>query len=106
MVERYSWYGTVIIRRVELVRLVRSLTWNANYAEFETDFTFCAVALISISITAVTSFSHLLNLESLDISNNNIDSLRRKFSNTVKLSSVPLRRSLFFLSLCLLMDCY
>lgn len=32
-----------------------------------------------IRLTGVTSFSHLLNLENLDISRNKVDSLRRKF---------------------------
>ena len=32
------------------------------------------------SLTGVTSFSHLLNLENLDISRNQVDSLRRKIS--------------------------
>lgn len=32
------------------------------------------------SLTGVTSFGHLLNLENLDISRNQVDSLRRKNS--------------------------
>lgn len=38
-------------------------------------------AFRALSLTGLTSFSHLLNLENLDISRNDIDSLRREFSN-------------------------
>jgi len=47
--------------------------YNTNVISF---LQFCLVR----SLTALTSFSHLLNLENLDISRNNIDSLRRKAS--------------------------
>lgn len=35
------------------------------------------------SLTAVTSFSHLLNIENLDISHNDIDSLTRKWDSII-----------------------
>lgn len=40
-----------------------------------------------LSLTGLTSFAHLSNIESLDISRNDIDSLRRESSNLTDLSS-------------------
>lgn len=33
-----------------------------------------------VSLTGLTSYSHLLNLENLDISHNEVESLRREYS--------------------------
>ncbi|KAI0088557.1 hypothetical protein BDY19DRAFT_170976 [Irpex rosettiformis] len=68
-----------VARLKEFLPKLDSLNLNSNQLAWLSGIpgTIRSLSVVSNCLTAVTSFSHLLNLESLDISNNNIDSLRQ-----------------------------
>ncbi|KAI0345679.1 hypothetical protein BDW22DRAFT_1353259 [Trametopsis cervina] len=68
-----------VARLKEFLPKLDSLMLNSNQLAWLSGIpgTVRTLSVASNCLTAVTSFSHLLNLESLDISRNNIDSLRQ-----------------------------
>ncbi|KIP01656.1 hypothetical protein PHLGIDRAFT_112861 [Phlebiopsis gigantea 11061_1 CR5-6] len=68
-----------VARLKEFLPRLDSLCLNSNQIGWLSGIpsTVRTLSIASNCLTAVTSFSHLLNLESLDISRNNIDSLRQ-----------------------------
>lgn len=68
MVERYSGHSADFVGRRKFVCCAHSVV-IVIFAD-----------VLCCRLTGVTSFSHLINLEHLDISRNDIDSLQRQFS--------------------------
>ncbi|KAF7799379.1 hypothetical protein EIP86_010611 [Pleurotus ostreatoroseus] len=74
-----------VARLKEFTPRLDSLVLNANQLSWLSGVpsTVRTLSVASNRLTAVTSFSHLLNLENLDISRNAIDSLRRECGRSV-----------------------